>query len=308
MFKIGFFSHGPLPPDPTPNPVNFDGLTADNTLAISGGTYQYIAQQITGINVPITLQLKSNLDPTYGHVYFQVANSWPYGTFQGNDGPLSGIYGTFTQAPGAVAGTPYNTLPPINFTVTNNQWLIMAVDGTTAIASPYSFVGMLFNVDDGTYLSSLTSGSYNLQTNIANPMNIGTGPTYDYTNNPSEWFYSSFGIISGIIPTATTIDLEITYTDDITFDSLAVLYYKVSASAPSEAESWSSSDPVTLGYSALAASGSIISGVKDGDFITFAIGTGGKTVQGTLNTTITVYNNSHLSDTLSSFNGFVNTP
>jgi hypothetical protein len=308
MFKIGFFSHGPVGPDPTPNPVNFDGLMADNTLAVSSGTYQYIAQQITGINIPITLQLKSTLDPTYGHVYFRVTNSWPYGTFQSNDGPLSGTYGTFTQAPGAVIGSPFNLLTPISFTVTNNQWLIMAVDGTTAIASPYSFAGILFNVDDGTYLSGLSGGSYNLQTNIANPMNIGTGPTYDYTNNPSEWFYSSSGIISGIIPTATTIDLEITYTDDITFNSLAVLYYKVSTSAPPEKESWSTSDPVTLGYSALAASGSKIFGVKDGNFITFAIGTGGKTVQGFLNTTITVYNNSHLSDTLSSFNGEVNTP
>jgi hypothetical protein len=306
MFKLGLFPHGPVAPDPTPNPVDFNGLTADNTTG--SPTYQYIAQQITGINVPITLELKSTLDPTYGHVYFRVTNNWTNGTFQDYYGPLSGVYGTFTQAPGAVIGTPFNLLPPISFTVNPNDWLIMAVDGITAIVSPYSFGGTLFNVDDATFISGLSGGSYNLQTNIANPMNIVSGPTYDYTNNPSEWFYSTSGIISGIVPTATTIDLEITYTDDITFNNLAVLYYKVSATEPAEKESWSTSDPVTLGYSALAGSGSIISGVKDGDCITFAIGTGGKTVQGTLNTTIEIQNNSHLNEVLASFNGFVNTP
>jgi hypothetical protein len=310
MFKLGFLkSGGAIIPDVIPNPVNFDSLYADNFQALSSGTYQYIAQQITGINVPITLSLKSELDPTYGYVYYQVANSWPFGTFTTNDGPIHGPYGTFNQAPGAIAGTPFNNLTPVTFTVNPNQWLILVVNGIVPVISGYNFSGELRNVSDGTtQLSGLANSYYNLQTNIANPITISTGPTYDYTNNPSEWFYSTAGLISGIIPTATTIDLAITYTQDVLFDSMAVLYYKKTTTPPSEAESWSTSDPVTLGYTALSGTGDKILNVKTGDYITFAIGTGGRTVQGTINTTIEIFNDSHFNELLSSFNGFADTP
>lgn len=310
MFKIGFLkSGGAVIPDVTPDAINFDDLFADNTFALTSGTYQYIAQQITGINVPIDLNVKTNLDPTYGHAYYQVANTFPAGTFQDNNGPLSGVYGTFTQIPGAVAGVPYNTLTPVSFTVNPNQWLILAVDGVAATATVKNFTGELRNIADSNVLLSAFTGSYyNLQTNIANLINISSGPTYDYQNNPSEWYYSTAGLISGVIPNASTIDLAVTYSQDVLFDDIAVLYYKKTTTPPSEAESWSTLDPVTLGYTALSFSGDKIFGVKTGDYITFAIGTGGKTLQGSVNTTIEIFNDSHLSELLATFNGYANTP
>ena len=310
MFKIGFLKSGAaIIPDVTPNSVNFNSLFADNTLALTSGTYQYIAQQITGINVPIDLIIKTTLDPTYGHMYYQVANTWSFGTFTSNNSPLSGAYGTFTQVPGAVIGTPYNLLPYLNFTVNPNQWIILAVDGTLDTMSAINFAGDFRNTSDGNALLSAFTGSYyNLQTDIANPINISLGPTYDYENSPSEWYYSTAGLISGVIPNASTIDLAVTYSQDVLFDDIAVLYYKKTTTPPSEAESWSTSDPVTLGYTALNGTGDKIFGVKTGDYITFAIGTGGKTLQGSVNTTIEIFNDSHLSELLATFDGYANTP
>jgi hypothetical protein len=265
MFKLGLFPHGSAAPDPTPNPVNFDGLTADNTTG--NPTYQYIAQQITGINIPITLQLKSNLDPTKGHVYFRVTNNWTNGTFQDYDGPLSGVYGTFTQAPGAVTGTPYNTLPPISFTVNPNDWLIMAVDGTTAVSSSYSFTGMLYNVDDGTYLSGLTGSAYNLQGGIANPTSMDINPEYDDNNSPDVYKYSSSIYIKGIV--GASIDLDLDYSS-LTWDTTGELYYKVTTTPPAEQGTWSSTDPVTNGYTSIITGGKIF-GLTNGKYITFTV-------------------------------------
>lgn len=283
MFKIGFLasSSGAVIPDVTPNPVNFDGLLADNTLATP--TYQYIAQQITGINVPITLSLKSSLDPLKGHVYYQVAASWPYGTFQDYNGPLSGTYGTFIEVPGALPTSPYNLLTPISFTVNPDDWLILAVDGTVAVASSNSFYGQLYNVDDSTFLSSLNSGSYNLQASIANPVNMDTPPVYDDNNSPDVYYYSSSILIQGVLG---TVNIEVSYSD-ILWDTGAQLYYKVTSSMPGEAALWSSIDPITNGYTA-AVSGDKILGVASGKYITFTVG--GKLITGNYSANVDLLN------------------
>ena len=302
MFKLGFLkSGGAVIPDVTPNPVNFDSLFADNTLALTSGTYLYMAQQITGINVPITLNAKTNLDPTYGHVYYKVANTFPTGTFQSNDGPLSGIYGTFTQIPGAVAGIPYNTLTPVSFTINPNQWLILAVDGNTATTTVKNFIGELRNIADSNVLLSAFTGSYyNLRAGIMNPLNFGAGPGYDSSMDPDFYFYSTSALVSGIIA-AGTVDIDISYTDPM-WDTVAQLYYKVTTTPPTPHEQWSSIDPASIGYTPVT-SGDKIFGAKNGDYITFAVA--GKVTPGTVSITVDL-NNVTTSGLLASFSASAN--
>ena len=306
MFKIGFIAHssGAVTPDVTPNAVYFEGMLADNTLAVSSGTYLYVGQQITGINVPIQLSLKTTLDPTKGHVYYQVANSFSIGAFQSNYGPLSGIYGTFNQIVGAVFPIPYNTTAATTFTVNPNQWLILAVDGTTAVTSAVNFVGELRNDSDSfALLSGLSFSYYNLQANYAAPLNFDSGPGYDSNNDPSLFFYSSSAQVTGIFPSGNKIDIDIQYADP-NWDIVATLYYKVTASPYAHQAQWYTVDPAAEGFTPITSGGKIFN-VGNGDYITFAVG--GKTTVGNVNMNVDINNvTSATNQLLATFSAYAN--
>lgn len=301
MFKLGFLkSGGAVIPNVIPNPVNFDGLYADNTLALTSGTYLYIAQQITGINVPIQLSLNSSLDPIYGHVYYKVTNTWTLGSFTTNDGPLSGIYGTFNAAPGAPVPA-YYTLTPVTFTVNPNQWLILAVDGNVPILTSYLFFGSLLNLANSSQLLSGLGGAYyNLRIGTINPLNFGAGPGYDSNNAPSVYFYSSYDRISGIVG-GGTVDIDVSYTDPA-WDTIAELYYKLSTTPPSPHEQWSDINPASIGYTAITSGGKIF-GTKNGDYLIFAVA--GKVTPGNISINVDL-NNVTTSGLVASFTASAN--
>ena len=141
MFKIGFFSHGTGGGDVIPDPIS-NYTISHNTFSFS--PYRYMAYQITGITVPITLRVINNLQAASGgndaHVFYSVDPTWPYGNVL-NDafgaGPMLNYYATFTMSTGDDL-----------ITVNPNDWLILGVDGT------YSTGGIGITDTSGTILNT----------------------------------------------------------------------------------------------------------------------------------------------------------
>jgi len=84
------FSSPPVPPDVTPNPTpvwsNIYGYP-------SFGDWQYGVQQITGITVPITIDLTLNWVGSPGIAYYQINSTLPIWINGGNDNTDPNSYG-----------------------------------------------------------------------------------------------------------------------------------------------------------------------------------------------------------------------
>lgn len=262
MFKIGFFPTGPAS-NVNPDPVDYTGTIAYNTQSLSlSGPYRYIAQQITGIDVPIVLELLHNLDVSYGAVYYKIDPAWPYpGLLIDVAGPTSGFFGTFTDI---------NTQPLNRITVNNGNWLVLGVDGNVVAPSFINFTGTLKNVTAGNTLLSNVIGQYNYRDGV-HPyvINMDNPPVYDLNNSPNEWFYSNSLLIAGL-GAGAVITIDISIPDWMSWDMNGQLYVKVGGASAAEAASWQSQDPTTLGYTT-ANDGTTLINIQDGKYITFGV-------------------------------------
>jgi hypothetical protein len=104
---------------------------------------------------------------------------------------------------------------------------------------------------------------YNTVINIVN-FTIPAGPIFNPTRQPiNPYRYSSSAQITAFV------NLKITYTS-ATWDSNAQLYMKVSSKPPTEATTWDTIDPPTLGYQYTVDNNSVVA-VPANYYIIFAV-------------------------------------
>ena len=147
MFKIGFFPQGNGGGGISPDPIgNYFIIQNSNSFT----PWRYMAYQITGIAVPISLRIEHNLQTVLGStnadVYYAIDPAWPYGNVITDIiFPTSNYYATFQ---------PTNT--DVTITVNNGDWLILAVEGGFISGSFFNATGTVKNVSSSnTTISNL---------------------------------------------------------------------------------------------------------------------------------------------------------